>query len=79
MPWGKGQITEEAVVVRDHWDPTIQLMEYDDGARGLRFCFYTGGRFNRSPMILGEADRTDLSAALDDAPAIREMLRRLVC
>jgi len=79
MPWGKGKITEEAAIARDHWEPTVQLMEYDDGGQAVRFCFYTGGRFNRSPLILGEDDVDDLRAALDGAPAIRELLRRLVC
>ncbi len=53
-------------------------MEYDDGGQAVRFCFYTGGRFNRSPLIMGEDDVDDLRAALDGAPAIRELLRRLV-
>jgi hypothetical protein len=77
MPWGKGQITEEVQVVRDHWEPTIQLMEYEDGSKGLRFCFYSRGRFNRNPMMLGEADLDDLARALESAPTIRAMLARL--
>jgi len=78
MPWGKGKITQEAAIARPHWEPTLQLMNYDDGSQAVRFCFYTRGRFNRSPLILGEDDVDDMREALDGAPAIRELLRRLV-
>jgi hypothetical protein len=78
MPWGKGQIMEEARAVRDHWEPTIQLMEYEDGSAGLRFCFYSGGRFNRSPLILGDSDLDELARELEGTPRIKAMLQRLV-
>ena len=77
MPWANGWIAEEVEVVREHWEPTIQLMEYEDGSRALRFCFYHGGRFSRNPMILGEEDIPALRQALDGAPQIKELLRRL--
>ena len=77
MPWGKGQITEEVRIDRGHWEPTIQLMEYDDGSAGLRFCFYSGGRFNRNPLIMDEADLTSMARELEGAPRIKAMLRRL--
>ena len=77
MPWGTGRITEEVQVVRDHWEPTIQLMQYDDGEQALRFCFYSGGRFNRNPMMLSVDDLDEMANALDEAPRIKELLRRL--
>jgi len=78
MPWGKGQVTEEAQVTREHWEPTIQLLEYTDGARALRFCFYTHGRFNRNPMMVDEADIKELREELANAPTIKAFLQRLV-
>ncbi|MBM4406284.1 MAG: hypothetical protein FJ039_08920 [Chloroflexi bacterium] len=77
MPWGKGNITEEVQVIRDHWEPAIQLMEYEDGSKSLRFCFYTKGRFNRNPMMLGEEDLDEMAAELKSAPKIKAMLKRL--
>ena len=78
MPWGSGEITEEVVLVRDHWEPTIQLIEYSDGGRAVRFCFYSNGRFNRSPLILDERDTEDLRVALNAAPTIKRILGQLV-
>ena len=78
MPWGKGQFTEEVRVVRERWEPTIQLLENEDGSRSLRFCFYTQGRFNRNPMMLGEEDIPELRAELAHSPKIRALLERLV-
>lgn len=77
MPWGKGQITEEVQVIREHWEPTIQLMEYEDGAKALRFCSYQGGRFSRNPLILGEEDLPLLREELRRAPRIEELLHTL--
>lgn len=77
MPWGKGRIVEEVTIECPHWEPTIQLMEYEDGERGLRFCYYTDGRFGRGPMILGEEDLERMGRALASAPTIQKMVRRL--
>ena len=78
MPWGKGLITQEVLVVQEHWEPTIQLMEYEDGSIALRFCTYNRGRFNRNPMILGEEDIAEFRRGLEQAPRIKAFLGRLV-
>ena len=78
MPWGKGQIIQEAQAVQDHWEPTIQLMEYEDGSRALRFCTYSRGRFNRNPMMMGEDDIDAMRRDLEEAPEIIAFLKRLV-
>lgn len=75
--WGKGQITEEAQVARDHWEPTTQLMEYDDGSAALRFCFYSGCRFNRNPLILDNSDLDELARKLEGTARLKAMRRRL--
>lgn len=77
MPWGKGQIVEEVSIQCPHWEPTIQLMEYEDGDRSLRFCYYSEGRFGRGPMILGEEDLDRMAGALKEAPAIRDLMERM--
>ena len=78
LPWGKGEIVEEVGVVRPHWEPTIQLLRYEDGSQGLRFCYYRGPRFGRGPMILDQEALDQFREVLGDAPQIRAMLTRLV-
>lgn len=77
--WGKGQIVEEASMIGPYHAPAIQLLEYDDGGRSIRFCYYDhAGRFQRSPLMVREDDLKDLRAALRSAPRLRSLLRRLV-
>ena len=65
-------------MLRPHWEPTIQLLRYDDGSQGLRFCYYHGPRFGRGPMILDEEALDELGDALRDAPRIGVLLRRML-
>jgi hypothetical protein len=81
--WGSGQITEEAAYTAQHHEPVIQLLEYDDpehaGAWSIRFCFYSpSGRFQRSPLVIGDDELEGLRAALRRTPRLRKLLRRLV-
>ena len=83
MHWGSGQITEEAAYSGEYHQPSIQLLEYIGGpAAGsfsVRFCYYShDGRFQRSPMMLGDEDIEGLREALAYAPKLRAILRRLV-
>ena len=81
--WGSGQIVEEASYTGEHHEPAVQLLQYDEGeAAGrsaVRFCFYSReGRFQRSPMLIGEEELAGLRAALRETPRLRALLRRLV-
>lgn len=83
MPWGSGEIVEEASAECEHHEPTIQLLEYGDaehaGALTIRFCSYSlDGRFQRSPLMVGEGDIDALRAALARTPRLRALLRKLV-
>ncbi|HXK32442.1 MAG TPA: hypothetical protein VNM91_00330 [Dehalococcoidia bacterium] len=83
MPWARGQIIEEAAYTGPHHDACIQLMRYDDGdAAGtlaVRFCSYDhSGRFQRNPLIVSEATIAGLRVALNSAPRLRTLLRKLV-
>ena len=78
LPWGTGQVVEEVSVLRPHWEPTIQLLQYEDGSQGLRFCYYHGARFGRGPTILDDEAVEEFSDALETAPHIRALLRRMV-
>jgi len=53
MPWGKGEIVEEATAIGEWGEPSIQLLRYEDGSESIRFCQYDHrGRFRRSPMMV---------------------------
>ena len=81
--WGSGQIVEEAAYTGQHHEPAIQLLQYDEGeASGgwsIRFCFYSReGRFQRSPLVVGDDELAGLRAALQHTPRLRALLKRLV-
>lgn len=81
--WGSGQIVEEAAYSGQHHEPALQLLEYEEGeAAGtwsVRFCFYNhGGRFQRSPLLVGEDELDGLRAALAQTPRLRALLSRLL-
>ncbi len=77
MPWGRGEIVEEVSVRAPHWEPTIQLMEYEDGSRALRFCYYSEGRFGRGPMMLGEKDLGGMAEAIGRSKHIRRLMQKM--
>ncbi len=77
MPWGSGQVVEEISIQCPHWEPTIQLMEYEDGSRSLRFCYYSEGRFGRGAMMLEEEDLERMAEALGRTEVIKGLLRRM--
>jgi hypothetical protein len=83
LHWGSGFIEEEVQIETEHHRPTIQLLRFTEGAakgtREIRFCHYDHkGRFQRSPLIIDEADLPALKAALATTPRLQAMLRRLV-
>ena len=83
MHWGSGEIVEEASCVGEHHEPSIQLMEYTEGevagAWSIRFGHYDlRGRFQRSPLVIGEPEMASLREALKTTPRLRELLKRLV-
>lgn len=83
MHWGSGVIAEEARFESEYHVPCIQLMEYTEGeaagSMSVRFCTYSHrGSFQRSPLIVNEEDIAGLRAALEKAPRLQALLRRLV-
>jgi hypothetical protein len=83
MHWGAGEIIEEACFEGEWHEPAIQLMHWTEGegAGGfsIRFCTYNhGGRFQRSPLMVSEADLDGLRQALKDTPQLRAVLQRLL-
>ena len=83
MHWGSGQIVEEATYEGEWHEPAIQLMEYTEGEStggfSIRFCTYNHrGGFQRSPLMVSEADLEGLRAALRSTPRLRALLKRLL-
>ncbi|MBO0886319.1 MAG: hypothetical protein J2O39_08325 [Acidimicrobiales bacterium] len=77
--WGKGEITEEASFTGTYTEPAIQLLEYEGGGQGIRFCYYSlDGRFQRSPMMIDSEETLDgLRAALTSTPKLRALIKKL--
>ena len=78
MPWGSGRIVEEVSVTTPWHEPTIQLMEFEDGSQSLRFCYYHGARFGRGPMMVDEEGVAQFAEELKEAPRIRALLTRIL-
>ena len=78
LHWGGGAIVEEASAQTQHHEPCIQLLEFEDGSRSLRFCYYNhDGRFQRSPLIVSEDAIEALREAVKANPSIRDLIQRL--
>lgn len=80
MPWGGGDVVDEVGIDTEWNEVVIQLLRYDeDHPATLRFCqYYPDGRFQRQPMMLSADDIPAMRKALEKAPEIRDLLRRLV-
>ena len=72
-------MVEEVSVFRPHWEPTIQLLEYEDGSEVMRFCYYHGSRFGRGPLIASAEDMRELKEmARISAPRLHALLTESV-
>ncbi len=78
LHWGKGVIAEEASVVTQFHEPTIQLLAFDDGSKSLRFCAYHDSSFARMPLIVSEEHIEALGKEVKRSPQIRRLLKKLV-
>jgi hypothetical protein len=83
MHWGRGEIIEEATFSAEYHEPTVQLLSYTEGqaagSYSVRFCSYNHrGQFQRSPLMLGDAEIAGLRTALKETPQLREILKQLV-
>ncbi len=77
MHWGTGEIIEEAWGEGQYHEPALQLIRWPDGSESIRFCYYSQGRFQRSPLMLGQADVRVLRPALKRCPRLRRWLKSL--
>ena len=78
LHWGRGVIAEEAIFVAEHHEPSIQLLEFEDGSESVRFCYYDhAGRFQRSPLIVAKEDMSGMRTALAETPRLKALLREM--
>jgi hypothetical protein len=79
MPWGSGDIIEEATAIGDYHEPAIQLLRYEDGSLSIRFSHYDHrGRFQRSPLMISTHTIGALRRSLATTPRLRALLAKLV-
>lgn len=78
LPWGKGRITAEVSIETPYNEPTIQLLEFDDGAKAVRFCLCHRGDMLDKPVIVDEADMPRLRRELQRSPKLAALLKQLV-
>ena len=77
--WGGGQIIEEATYAGEWSEPTIQLLEYEDGSLSIRFCSYNHrGMFQRNPMMMGQDELVGLRDSLKDCPRLTKLVKQMV-
>lgn len=78
FPWARAHILDVVSVPAPHQDLALELLEFENGQRSLRFAAYAKGQLVRGPMVLHDEDVTRLSTAARRSPAILEFLRGLV-
>jgi hypothetical protein len=81
MPWGEGQVVEEASIPTEYNELVVQLLRYDDPdiAPAVRFCqYWPDGGFQRQPMMISEHHLTAMRDALASTPTLRRMIAALV-
>jgi hypothetical protein len=80
LHWGNGRIVEEATYAGQHHQPSLQLLEFEDGPAAVRFCYYdhAGSASADSPFIVSNDEIAGLKDALAAAPRLRSLLRELV-
>ena len=79
LPWGQGEIAEEASFAGEYHESRIQLLKADEGYVMVRFCYYDlDGRFQRSPLIVGKDDIKGLKTSLKKCPKLKALLKALL-
>ena len=83
LPWGSGQVVEEAAIEGGLHAPSLQLLHYELGDRkgesAIRFVAYDEhGHLEQRPLIVNEREVSALRSEIARSPRLRALLRRLV-
>ena len=76
--WGKGMVVEEASIDTPYHEPTVQLLEYENGEVSIRFCYYKGSQFGRGSLLMDEISIEEMREALQYTPRLKKFLARLI-
>jgi len=77
MPWGNGMVVQEASITSKYHEPTVQLLQFDNGDRAITFCSYNKGKFSRVPLMIDEKDLRKLGSAIKKEKEIYKFISRL--
>jgi hypothetical protein len=74
-----GEITEEVAIEYEEWAPAIQLLEFEDGRKMLRFCYYVkSGQLAPRALSLDETDVYNLRKEIQKNPHVKHFLQQLL-
>jgi hypothetical protein len=82
LPWGSGQVLEEAAIEGGLHAPTLQLLNYERGEKkgqqAIRFAAYSpDGEMEDLPLIVNEREFDALRREIERSPRLKSLLRRL--
>jgi hypothetical protein len=76
---GKGEIMEEAAVEYEDWAPAIQVLEFENGEKVLRFCYYVrSGKLAPRALYIDNDDIDNLREEIKKKPQVRKFLESLL-
>ena len=76
---GRGDIIDEASVDYQYWVPAIQILKFESGKIGLRFCYYAkSGKLAPRGLWLTEDNIADLRKEISRRPQIKNLLKQLL-
>ena len=83
LPWGSGQILEEAAIEGGLHEPSLELLHYEKGERkgqlAIRFAAYSPeGELERRSLIVNERELARLKREVDRSPRLKALLKKLV-
>lgn len=83
LPWGSGQIIEEAAIEGGLHSPSLQLLSYEKGERmgqqAIRFAAYSqDGELERRPLIINEREVGPLKSQINLSPRLKALLKALI-
>lgn len=83
LPWGSGQVVEEAAIEGGLHAPSLQLLHYELGERkgqnAIRFAAYDeNGHLEQRPLMVNEREIASLRREIARSPRLRALFKRLV-
>jgi hypothetical protein len=77
FPWARAHILEAITVDAPHQDVALELLEFENGQRSLRFAAYSKGKLVDGPLVIHDEDLDRIAQAAGRSPSILEFLGRL--